>query len=83
MIPPRKKLDNKKLDFESLIQYQKDLRKELVQEGHVFIDYSFTSKEGYFFRLVLNHLRSNPKVLQDIIRIIQETNRKLSNKLFA
>ena len=83
VIPPRKNLDNKKLDFESLSQYQKDLRKELVQEGHVFINYSSTSEEGYFFRLVLNHLRSNPKVLQDIIHIIQETNQKLSSKLFG
>ena len=46
VIPPRKNLDNKKLDFESLSQYQKDLRKELVQEGHVFINYSSASEEG-------------------------------------
>ena len=75
-------LPHKHLDSKRLSQYQKELRNKLVQEGRVFINYSFTPKEGYFFRFVLNHLRSTPEILQDIVNIIRETSDKLSHKLF-
>jgi glutamate/tyrosine decarboxylase-like PLP-dependent enzyme len=53
--------------------FQKQIRRQLVKEGLVLVNYSSTEQHGVFFRLVLNHLRLNEKVLDRIFEIINET----------
>lgn len=53
--------------------FQKMLRKVLMKEGHVYVNYSSSEKQGVFIRLVLSHLRLNSLVLEDIFKIINET----------
>lgn len=57
--------------------FQKLIRRELIKEGHVLVNYSSSEQHGVFFRLVLNHLRLNEKVLDRIFEIISQTQQKL------
>ncbi len=64
-------------DFQNVNDFQKQIRRQLVQEGHLLVNYSSSEQHGVFFRLVLNHLRLNEKVLNRIFEIINETKLKI------
>lgn len=57
----------------SINAFQKHLRKQLMKEGRVYVNYSSSENQGVFIRLVLSHLRLNSEVIEDIFKIINET----------
>jgi glutamate/tyrosine decarboxylase-like PLP-dependent enzyme len=61
-------------------EFQKQLRRQLVKEGLVFVNYSSSEEHGVFIRLVLNHLRLNETVLDRVFKVIEETAAKLRNE---
>ncbi len=66
------------LSESNINDFQKRLRRQLMRDGRVYVNYSSTENEGVFVRLVLSHLRLNSEVLEDIFKIINETAEKLN-----
>ncbi len=73
-VDPNSDLGPKSLDI-----FQKKLRRQLIKEGFVLVNYSSTEEHGVFIRLVLNHLRLNENVLSKMFEIIDKTAKSLKN----
>lgn len=65
--------EKKIINKDQLNDFQKQLRRQLVKDGRVLVNYSSTEEHGVFIRLVLNHLRLNEEVLTEIFKIIHQT----------
>lgn len=52
-------------------EFHRQVRQDLIQEGHLYVNYSSDSKNGVFLRLVLSHLRLDQKTLSHVFDMIE------------